>query len=191
MESIDTCVAHYANQWESLDKPLFEGLQPSQPTTDRLATLKSLCGKYKIARSLRREHDEGRGLPRYAPLLDLIDEARATHPAPSDAPAVVTWFRDKLAQQYGGVRALSLSSKVLWFVYRSPMVIFDELARKALDTPGGNYHAYWEAWSSRFKEHQGEIAAACAGVSNETWFHERVFDIYLWRTGNAMRSVQG
>ena len=183
MKTISECAAHYAAQWADLDQPLFSGLAQANTEERRLSTLGSLCGKYKIARSLRRAYDLEAGMPRYMPLLKLIDQCVNRHPTPKCAEEVVLWFRDEVSSCYGGVQALSLSSKVLWFVYRSPVIIYDKLARVALESPTGDYRSYERSWNARFDRMEQEIAVASAPHSSERWFHERVFDIYLWHIG--------
>jgi hypothetical protein len=183
MKTIEGCAAHYANQWANLDRPLFEGLRQGHTEQQRLATLGSLCSKYKIARSLRRAYDVDVGLPRYQPLLKLVDRCKKRCPAPSSPNEVVLWFRDELSAHYGGVRALSLSSKVLWFVYRSPVIIYDKYVQVALETPAGDYRSYQERWIERFKDLKKEVAFASTQYSGQRWFHERVFDIHLWHIG--------
>lgn len=185
MNTIEQSAEHYAKQWNKLDKPLFCGLSPSNPQAHRLATLKSLCGQYKIARSLRKAYDHDVGIPRYEPVLRLIDRCVDLYPNPSEAEVVVSWFRDEIAAHYGGVRALSLSSKILWFVYRSPVIIFDQLARDALETPAGDYGAYLRKWREGYDGMKAEIVAASIPYSEESWFHERVYDIHLWHVGQA------
>lgn len=185
MKTIAECASHYAAQWTTLDEPLFNGLLRSNSEETRLSTLSSLCGKYKIARSLRRAYDQDAGMPRYLPLLKLIDRCVAQYPTPENARQVVLWFRDELSAHYGGVRALSLSSKILWFVYRSPIIIHDKLARRALNTPAGDYLSYERRWRDLFESMKADIAAASAPYSPEIWFHERVFDIHLWHIGQA------
>lgn len=188
MKPLVYCAQYYADQWANQDMSLFEGLAPPNDRTTRLATLTQICRKYKIARNLPRKYDEGAGLQRYEPLLAIIDECREVYPATSDPDEVVCWFADRVAKLYGGVSALSLSSKVLWFVYRSPVLIYDQLAREALGVRAGNYDAYQSQWRASYSKLESELSAASSSFSNEQWFKDRIFDIYLWHIGNDMKS---
>jgi len=48
--TIIDCVDYYRNQWITLEKPIFDSLQEAIPEQQRMAALRSLCGKYSIAR---------------------------------------------------------------------------------------------------------------------------------------------
>ena len=133
--------------------------------------------------------DTKRKMRRYEPLLGLIAEMRERFPRPSDPVKVVTDFEKRVSEKYDdGLRKLSLSSKILWFVYRSPILIYDKNARLALKTTSGDYHSFQRAWLEAFDRQKEEIEDACARFSSapqfsERWFHERVFDKYLWHKG--------
>jgi len=105
-------------------------------------------------------------------------------------------------------KVLSLTTKFLWLKIKQPIIIYDSRARKALETENGNldtYDTYYKKWQEKFEKHQNEIKEACSklpalheyavdqelgtekyikNVSSESWFHERVFDSYLWIKGN-------
>ena len=63
MKTLNECVSHWNAQWHD-ERLLFEGLLPKNEEQERLAALRSLCGKYRVARSLRLAYDEGRVAPR-------------------------------------------------------------------------------------------------------------------------------
>ena len=187
--SFDPHVEEYSARWRDSDRKFFDGLRPGNTQEGRRVVLQEILGKYKVARNLPRAHDEGLGKERYQPLVEVLDRCRRRHPTATAPADVVLWFRDELAKRYGGDRPLSLSSKVLWFVYRSPIVIYDELVRRALDSPPRDYHAYLKRWTDRFRDARPAISLACARAegeswSKERWFHERVFDLSLWYEGN-------
>jgi len=59
------------------------------------------------------------------------------------------------------------------------------LQARSRDLQPKEYPSYCSAWKALFSECSEEIAAEWArqGASSERWFHERVFDWYLWRSG--------
>lgn len=188
-------VKAYANYWgkEKGDRSLYEGLLAKNK--DRhLETLRTLCSQYSVARSLPLKFDTKRKMRRYEPLLGLIADVRERFARPSDPVEVVTDFEKRISKKYNdGKSKLSLSSKVLWFVYRSPILIYDDYARRALKTPSGDYHLYQSKWLEAFNIKKKEIEDACARFSSapqfsERWFHERIFDKYLWDQGEKIRA---
>ena len=192
MKTLKENVAHYARQWETKDRLMLSALC-DEDEDERRRALAWICTDYKIARSLKLDYDVKLGMSRYAPLLALIDLSKVRCSSPSDAEDaenVVHWFRDQVAKLYGGVQALSLSSKVLWFVYRSPVVIYDRYAQLALGTPVGDYRSYLKEWRARFEEASPMISAASSEYSAERWFHERVFDIQLWHEGARIKNAR-
>jgi hypothetical protein len=104
---------------------------------------------------------------------------------------------------------VSAASKLLWLSSRAPIKIYDERAWDALRRlgakpgPKGDYAKYFECWHEKFSEFQMEIEDAVSelpslreflpkpsptskvitNVTNNAWFKERVFDIYLWELG--------
>lgn len=186
MKTIEECVVHYKNHWEKTDGRLFEGIRHVE-SKQRLSFLSQFCTEYSVARNLPRIHDVGIGVRRYKPLLDLVDNCRKQYSEPKSAEEMVPWLTGEIAIRYGGRRALSLSSKLLWFMYRSPIIIYDQLAREALNTPNGNYGAYVQKWNQEFNKAKKEIINKSPCHLAESWFYERVFDFYLWNIGNEIR----
>jgi hypothetical protein len=103
---------------------------------------------------------------------------------------------------------LSAASKLLWLKCRSPIVILDARAAKALrgmnyKFDARDYNQYYGAWGQAFLAKSGAIKAAIGrlpdyadfslaakqgrpyirGLITENWFVERVFDLYLWNIG--------
>jgi len=87
---------------------------------------------------------------------------------------------------------------------KSPIVIYDSRAMKALNTRKDDIPAYYSKWRKQFNSSNDEIGAACASlpkvyeysapdaptpqyvkeIASQPWFKERVFDVYLWSSGN-------
>ena len=105
---------------------------------------------------------------------------------------------------------LSAASKLLWLRQRKPYIIYDSRAVKALKNADEvfdtrSYFEYSKAWKRQYSFHRSRIKSACerlveirdflpawyisersmTKVVTETWFRERVFDIYLWEVGGT------
>ena len=106
----------------------------------------------------------------------------------------------QISKRFGGRGVMSLSTEFLWLKMKSPIVIYDRQARKALGTNSGDIGAYYSRWREQFNLSRNEIDAACAtlprvheysvapdlatlqyieGIASQPWFKERVFDVYL------------
>ena len=100
---------------------------------------------------------------------------------------------------------MSATTKFLWLKVKHPIVIYDSRARIALKAKN-DYFAYYKKWRGAFTSCQSLIRDTCLGlykvhmyaidqkagtpeyikeVSSQSWFHERVFDSYLWHGGNV------
>lgn len=107
-----------------------------------------------------------------------------------------------------GSKNLSDASKLLWLRKRSPIIIFDSRARKALNNLSYNiratdYSEYLNCWRKEFLTREDAIRAAASrlpdvkdfttmwsdkddtllDIVKSDWFIERVFDRYLWEAG--------
>lgn len=95
----------------------------------------------------------------------------------------------------------------MWLKLRSPILIYDSRARAALEGKSRTLEEYYEQWKAEFAKKKLGIQAACAALigmeqftinpnkakelnvsllAGESWFHERVFDIYLWEKGGSV-----
>jgi len=194
---------YYLNQWISKDRRYYQSLAGNDES-EKLQVLQDAATFYRVARNLPVLHDEGRGLRRYKPVLDIIDaQTSAAFQGEALLPSIKR-VRDAISAQYGGREVLSLTTKFLWLRIRSPIIIYDSQARKALDAPLGNIHEFYSQWREMFKRCAQEIDAACtslqdvgeyvadpivatpryiAEMASQQWFRERVLDVYLWHRG--------
>lgn len=188
--SLSWCARDYAKKWEAKgDKALFDGLDASQTFDTRLHSLKRLCGDYSVARNLKRARDVGAGYRRFEPLLSALDECRVEFPTISNVEDTVGWFVERVRSSYEA-NALSAATKVLWFSYRSPVIIYDKLARTALGVPAGNYPAYVSRWKEWYAEQEETLDKATSGCrhGSQQWFKDRVFDLFLYFEGKQNES---
>jgi hypothetical protein len=201
--TFDFAALTYLNYWLDADRHIHAALQ-SDSTTDKLAALKKAAAQFRIARNLHKQYDVGRGLPRYGPVLEIIDSLTARDFTVDLAQSVID-VRDRLSSAYGDRDVLSATTKLLWVKIQTPIIIYDSQARTAIGTPDGDLSAYYESWGSQYSDHESDITDACSrltgvlsyiidhsvatksyvdSVAQTQWFKQRVFDIYLWHVGN-------
>jgi hypothetical protein len=113
---------------------------------------------------------------------------------------------------YGGGNKIAASSKFLWFWHQSPIVIYDGNAFTYISKSCGRtiheheYKEYRNEWLEQFDRSEPDIRSACdklvrikkflldeyiangqlERVIKERWFHERVFDKFLWWHGGLL-----
>ena len=193
---------HYLNLWVSQDQPCCRALAGSN-RLKKLKTLADAAVAYRIARTLPTRYDEGKGLRRYGPVLKILErQHRADFRGENLLPSIRK-VKERISDQYKGHGGLSLTTKFLWLKMKSPIIIFDSRAREALHAAPGDIEEYYELWHQGFNRHEQEIRDACASlqkvheyadpkiatpqhiaqIAAKPWFRERVFDVYLWRTG--------
>jgi hypothetical protein len=153
---------------------------------DAHEAINQLARRFGIVGGFARKFDVDRGLPRYGPVVAAL---QSYPPDGSRDPveAVLDLTRD-LQNKYQK-HLLSASSKILWALWGRDILIYDTRAFVALQQRSPqlrprDYQGYCLAWVSMFAECADEIAKECArqGACGERWFHERVFDSYLWRS---------
>ncbi len=201
--TFEYCSLHYLNQWLSNDRRYCQGLS-NEDKKIKLDVLKEAGGFYRIARNLPTKFDEDKGLKRYSPVLDILDEVER-HRFQDNPVKEILNIEKKISKLYGNRSLLSLTTKILWLKIQQPILIYDSQARMALETENGDLATYYEKWHGKFWTFQNDIKKACAKlpnlhlytldqnigtkkyiqeISSQSWFHERVLDIYLWSSGN-------
>jgi len=142
---------------------------------------------------------------RYKPVLDVIDELDPiTFQGLQLIPSIEA-IRSRISKSYGNLGVTSLTTKFLWLKMKSPIVIYDSRAMKALNTRKEDIPTYYSMWRKQFNSSYDEINAACASlpkvyeysasdaptpqsvkeIASQPWFKERVFDVYLWSSGGG------
>lgn len=194
---------HYLDLWVSQDRECCEALE-GKDREKKLRTLAKAAWAYRIARNLPTRYDTGKGLERYGPVLDIIENADAVDFRGERLLASILRVKKKIARAYGGRGGLSLATKFLWLKMKSPIIIYDSRARAALGTKGGDIDEYYSRWREQFWLHEDAIREACSSLRRaheytrypeittpqyisekaaKPWFRERVFDVYLWQRG--------
>lgn len=203
IQTFEYCSLHYLNQWLTYDRGYCQALSKGD-NENKLTALKNAGGFYRVARNLPSEFDEKKGIARYQPVLEILDEVDQNQFQVNPVERILEIER-KISEKYGNRNVLSLTTKFLWLKVKQPILIYDLQARIAVGTENGNLDAYYEKWQEAFKKHQNQVKNACSklpdlhlyavdqevgtkeyikDVSSKSWFHERVFDIYLWSKGN-------
>lgn len=200
-KTFEYCSLQYLNQWLSNDMNYCKALA-SGDEENKLTALRDAGAFYKVARNLPTEYDKNQG--RFKPVLDIID---SLSPADfnNDVVKSIREIEQKISKEYGNRNVLSLTTKFLWLKIKSPILIYDYQARIATGTNAGDLASYYEKWHEGFAINRDRIISACAKLKNmgeytvnqkiatidfiedvsaNTWFHERVYDIYLWNQGN-------
>lgn len=203
IQTFEYCSLHYLNQWLNFDRNFCKAFV-SRDKTERLETLKKAGSLYRVARNLPRKYDLEKGYKRYGPVLDILDSVDKGAFVESPVKRISEIAR-KISKKYGDRNVLSLTTKFLWFKFKSPIKIYDSQAKTALGATNGDLSDFYQKWNSEFDMHRGQIESACSKlpdlhlfavdqkigtreyiqeVSVQQWFHERVFDIFLWSKGN-------
>jgi hypothetical protein len=195
---------HYLNLWLSQDRKFCQALE-GHDEAKKLQALTDAAVHYRVARNLPKVHDVGDGILRYKPVLDVIDALDPmTFQGTQLIPSIMN-ARSQISGKYGYKGVTSLTTKFLWLKMKSPIVIYDSRARKALGTKPEDIGTYYSRWREQFDSSCNEISAACAklpivheyseapevgtpqyieGIASQPWFKERVFDVYLWSLGS-------
>lgn len=205
--TFEYCSLAYFNQWTERDKPYSESLACISQDK-KLKVLKEAAGFYKVARNL---HTVEKDVTRYQPLLTVLDSINIdSFNNVGNVVKEVERVEQEISERYTSENypkrdVLSLTTKFLWLKIKSPIVIYDSRARAALNDKRGNLESYYQKWSIQFNLNKNEISNAClklptmsrymlnqsitekyiTEISQQLWFQERVFDVYLWTIGTS------
>ncbi len=199
----DYFALHYLNFWLTHDRVFCDALNGGNEK-EKLNGLASAAAFYRIARNLPKKYEERKGYKRFKPVLEIIDSQDSKGFIDTELVPAVLKIRDQISDQYGGRNALSLTTKFLWLKIKTPVIIYDRRARKAMNTKSGDLHEFYTQWKEGFHSHLEEIESACRSLKkvkdyyvnpviatedyvdslvSQRWFKERVFDVYLWHLG--------
>lgn len=206
--TLEYCSLHYLNQWLSNDKRFVETLAGQSEDNSKLEILEEAATFYKVARNLPKTGDTKKGMIIYQPVLEIID--KVTHPLKeSEVINVVNGAQKAISDSYHKRGVLSLTTKFLWLKVRHPILIYDRRTKTALKAKIGNYEDFCIRWKKEYESNLEGIERACAKlykmsaytinptiatedyikkISEEQWFMDRVFDIYLWHIGEPTKA---
>jgi hypothetical protein len=208
---MDDSVSHFIDKWFFSEKPFVLGLRHEDKEI-RLETLNKFCSKFSVVRNLKRlekENTEGR----LNPLLTILEIYKKKYRGidQPDVSKIVSKLSEDIKGEYGTLN-ISLSSKILWMLYQSPIVIYDSEVKITLKSEGykikdGDYSQYLESWIDLYEKHKPDINKSCSllvksklfkeslyrkekeELMMSDWFQPRVFDIYLWKKVNRITNV--
>lgn len=205
LPTVEYCSLKYLNLWLSGECRWVEAMHGDDRAT-KLQTMAKFAKAYGISRNFHLKHEVKDGLQteRFGHVLNLIDSLTAPDFADDRLLPKLNEMRSRISEAYGNLDALSATTKFLWLKVQSPIIIYDARARSALNAKNADIEDYYHRWRDSFDVHVREIAQACSNldkvrrycvdpaavtprfmdqVASQPWFHERVFDIYLWTLG--------
>ncbi len=204
--TFEYCSLNYLNQWFNYDQQYCDALA-GHDRDKKLSAMKKAGSFYGVARTLHLKFDENKfekkgRLKRYEPVLEILDSLEPSQFR--DAPVgEIKRVEKQISRKYGDSSVLSATTKFLWLKIQRPILIYDRRARNALRVEEGDLESFYREWRKGFKHNESRIIQACAKLpemnkysinqevtkqeikklSSKAWFHERVYDTYLWHSG--------
>ncbi len=191
---------HYLKQWFQSERHLHAALNSDDNGVIQ-GGISDSVSFFVVARNLPTKYDVGKGKQRYEPLANAYLSIKDVKVSESNYIEVLNQFQAEVAERYGGKRLISLASKLLWLRFQDPFIIYDSQVRSAIKVPPGDYAYFTKKWLEEYQKHQHKIAKVSSNlplvsryidfnlydpsvteitqVANASWFHKRVFDIYL------------
>jgi hypothetical protein len=200
------------NDWWQYDEQFFRGLHPQgrsrRENLVKAATYYQVIRSFSKGGDASASRRLGNALKELDAAISVANNAIR----PANVDGVVVDLATRLGSVYkkkGAAQELvSAASKFLWIRRRSPVVIYDRRAHKCLTrmnaTPGTSYASFRKVWQTEFPKYEIQIRSACRNLSQSNiknfapsgiakrrfnsvlrarWFHERVFDKFLWWNG--------
>ena len=193
--TFEFCALKFLIQWQRYESALHTAFSQAPTECDIDAALKF----FRVARSFRSSDD------RLVSILSSLNDAR--HNQSLSNPQEKVKYLTSIFSQKFGKKNISAASKLLWLSYRSPFIVYDGRAIKALNRFGHKFVSYAQysiAWRQEYAEAEDSIWSAVGQLpsvkkfarypisdaelvelANAQWFRERVFDMFLWETGGA------
>jgi hypothetical protein len=201
----------YLNDWWQYDRNFVSGLRPK--ASSRRESLVKAATYYQVIRLFPKNKDKVDRLDNALNNLDAVLKGVSNIITPANVDLTVTTLATTLGLTYKrksgkAAELISSASKFLWIRRQSPVIIFDQRAHACLKmmkaTPGTTYATFRKAWLTEFQTYESQIRSACRGLSSsgvkdfapdskgrsgaksllrQRWFHERVFDKFLWWNG--------
>lgn len=187
----------YLILWQNVERPI----QRAMSGNPAPAELRRAMHSFRIARSFAGIADETKAMS-VIQALKGVGKSGAT-----SVEELASIFEKKFDH-----RNVSAASKLLWMRHRTPFLIYDRNARVALGQLAGtradvDYAGFESAWRAEYSKSALRVAEASGRLLqldryfshldegldelvNQTWFHERVFDNYLWDMGGRLISAK-
>ena len=194
------CAFSFLAQWQESECALHKALSSSHPTEDDI--LKALS-YFQVSRTFKGLREPGNTKIVLDAFIHIRDDRTLLTPE-EKVDRLASSFQ-RTFKQFN----LSAATKLLWLSNRKSFIIYDARAVRALTHHfphrgcDNSYTEYSNAWRKEFEKVQDEIQPAVeilptgrvfmrscppdmqelVRMANETWFTERVFDIFLWEVG--------
>jgi len=162
-QSLEYCSLHYLNMWLKHDRIYHDALN-NHGKKEKLLAIKKAAQYYKVSRNLPKKHETGE---RLSPVLKAIDKLTSDDFEGNKTIKSIEKAKEKISIAYGGINALSFSTKILWVKIQDPIVIYDSKACAALDIKKGSrdLSSFYEKWHAAYERKADEIASACQKLS--------------------------
>lgn len=205
LPTFEYCSLKYLDLWFSGECRWVEAMRGDDRPA-KLHAMAHFAKAYRISRNFHLKHELKNGVQaeRFGEILDIIDSLTEADFAGDRLLPKLNEIRKQISARYGCADVLSGTTKFLWLKLQSPIIIFDGQARVALDTKYADINGFYVRWRNSYEVHATEIARACSNidqirrycvdpaavtppfmkqVASQQWFHERVFDVFLWIVG--------
>lgn len=194
------CAFRYFVQWVRYERALHSRMR-SHPSPD---DIRDSLRYFKVARSFGGLGTDG-GVAKSI-REELVDVAARQDITPASR---VNELAKRFKARFGKFN-ISAASKLLWLSKPNEYLVYDSravagLKRLGLSPQARDYAAYEKAWRQKYSESKDSVIRAtnrlpevkawlpCGpddsnemhSISNQKWFLERVFDIYLWELSAA------
>jgi hypothetical protein len=207
LPTFEYCALTYLNMWLNGERRWVDAMRGANRSA-KLAAMKSFANAYRISRNFELIHEmkDGVQTERYGDILDIIDPLAKSDFAGEKYMPTLIEICNQISLRYGGSGVLSGTVKFLWLKLQSPIIIYDSQARLALATKDGDISDFQSRWQAEFQRNAAEISEVCLRLwdvrrfcvrprdvtqqfmeqtASQPWFHERVFDIFLWTVGGG------
>ena len=205
LPTFEHCSLKYLDMWLGGECHWVEAMRGDDRAA-KLRAMASFAKAYRISRNFHLKHElkDGVQAERFGEILNIIDPLTEADFAGDNLLPKINETRGQMSTKYGGSDVLSGMTKFLWLKLQSPIIIFDRQARTALQSKHADLDDFYLRWRTSFEVHAPEIAQVCRNmievrqycidpkamtpsfmeqVASQIWFHERVFDIFLWTVG--------
>lgn len=196
---LEYCAARFLRQWGKYEEELFKSISNCP---DEKSITEALV-YFKVARTFLKFKESDSKI-KILNALQTVKNNIKILTAEESVMGLANSFKNEFK-----TLNISAASKLLWLSIRSPVVIYDRRAINALTNQVGyrgiykNYNSYYVAWKNEYSEFELHIQNAIVNLKNgrsfmpessfsdadldqfskESWFKERVFDIFLWEVG--------
>lgn len=202
IEMMKYSAIHFLYQWLTIESKFYESFQSNNTEIRRKKAIE-IATYFKVVRNFSKKYDEGLGLKRFEPVINILDKNKNLNLQNiNEAALLINDMTNELSLFYK-CRVMSFASKLLWMENRYPIIIYDKKVRDGLSEfgyPSGdnNIFQYYDSWFSLYDKYRFEVIDSCDNLKklnlnvknlNEIiesdWFKNRVFDIYIWFKGSG------